>query len=164
MRDLKDSNYLNLKKEFWALYEKYEEETLNLKEKIFGEANKKLKVYEEEIKEEFLDVWNKYGNPKIIFNNFKIYLDPQNNHNSSLVKTLTSNEDVLDLEKIARNFPEKEREHDKLNFNEEYKEIVRKMREILRNEGLHSSYSKIPKIIEFQKKFNILSFDPEYYK
>ncbi len=164
MESLKDPNYLNLRKMFWTLDEKYKEEEELLMERIFGEANKKLKGYEEEIKEEFLDVWNKYGNSETIFNNFKICLDPQNNHNYSLVKTLTSNGETFNLEKIAKNFPEKERKHGKLNSNKEYKEIAEKMKEILRNSGLYLRWSETPKIKEFQEKFNILSFDPRYYK
>lgn len=164
MESLKDPNYLNLGKEFWTLYEKLDEEEEILKERIFREANKKLRVYEEEIKEEFLDVWSKYGNPKIIFNNFKICLEPQNNLNCSLVKTLTVYNEKLDLEKIARNFPEKERKHDKLTSNKEYKEISEKMKETLRKEKLYCIWSDIPRVREFQRKFNILSFSPRYYK
>ena len=165
MKNLKDPNYVMLEKEFYNLYEKLEEEEEILKEKIFGEANKKLRVYEEEVKEEFLNVWKKYGNPEIIFNNFKIGLDPQNNHNFSFKKTLTAYNKKLDLEKIARNLPEKERKHDKLNyFNKEYKETAEKMREILREEGLYSKWSNTPQIREFQKRFNILSFEPKYFE
>ncbi|MEK6817648.1 MAG: hypothetical protein AABX80_02495 [Nanoarchaeota archaeon] len=164
MKNLKDPNYVMLEKEFYNLYEKLEEENEILKEKIFGEANKKLRVYEEEVKEEFLNVWKKYGNPEIIFNNFKICLDPQNNHNFSLIKTLTANNKKLDLEKIARNCPEKERKHEKLDYNKEYKKVAEKMIGILRKEGLFSRWSDIKEIKEFQKKFNILSFEPKYFE
>ena len=164
MKDLKEPNYVNLGKEFYNIYQRLKEETLNLREKLFGEANKKLKVYEEEIKEEFLEVWNKYGNSKIIFNNFKICLDPQNNCNCSLIKTLTVYGEKLDLEKIAGDFPEKERKHDELISNKKYREISEKMIEVLRKERLYSRHSEISEIREYREKFNILSFEPKYYE
>lgn len=164
MKNLEDPNYVMLEKEFYNLYEKLGEEKEILKEKIFEEANKKLRVYEEEVKEEFLNVWKKYGNPEVIFNNFKICLDPQNNHNFSLIKTLTAYNQTLDLEKIARNCPEKERKHERLDSNKEYKEIAEKMKQILREERLYLRWSDAPQIREFQKRFNILSFEPKYFE
>ena len=81
-----------------------------------------------------------------------------------MIKTLTAYNKKLDLEKIARNCPEKERKHEKLNYNKEYKEIAEKMKQILREEGLYLKWSNTPQIREFQKRFNICSFEPKYFE
>ena len=54
--------------------------------------------------------------------------------------------------------------YEKLDYNKEYKKVAEKMIGILRKEGLFSRWSDIKEIKEFQKKFNILSFEPKYFE
>ena len=70
----------------------------------------------------------------------------------------------LDLEKIALKYPKKERNHSELRrCKVEYSQTFEEIESELRNLGIYNNSSKIPSIGEFQKEFNIISFDPRYF-
>lgn len=166
MEDLKNPDYVMLEKEFYNLHEELKKEEKILKGKIFEKANKKLRIYEKEIEEEFLEIWKKYGDPEYIFDNFKMHLDPITNHNYISVMTLTTPTGILDLESIALECSEEKREdNDSLeSYSDNYKKTRENMKEIFRKFKLYLRWSDALQIREFQERFNILTFEPRYFE
>ena len=164
MDNLKSPEYGLLREKFYANQKIFEKEEKNLKENIFREENKILKTYEQEIKNEFLDIWKKYGNLEYTFCNMEINLDPFNCRNHASVMILKTPKEILDLELIALNFPKEKREHYKLENEKEYKIVADKMKEELRELKLYLRNSEVGQIRDFQEKFNIISFDPRYFE
>ena len=167
MDNLKSPEYRLLREKFYAKNKIFKKKEKILKENLFREENEILKTYEEEIKNEFLDIWKNHGNVKYTFCNMKINLDPFKCINSASVMTLKTPKEILDLELIAlKKFPQEDEDGErfKLEYRTEYREIENKMKEELRELKLYLRNSEVGQIRDFQEKFNIISFDPRYFE
>jgi hypothetical protein len=162
--NLKSPKYEQLRKDFISRNTIFEKKEKILRNEIFQNVNKTLELYEKKIKENFLKIWKNSGNNEYEFINIKITLNPFTWHNHASVMTLQTPKEIIDLESIALSIPLKLKEKIGLINIPQYESAKEKMRLELKFLGLYNQFSNIEEIGNFQERFNILSFRPNYFE